>query len=126
MKIAFDLDGTLDKPAIAQLALVLDRSGHEVHVITGAFPDAKWQSDEHKIAKMERLGLHRFCYDGRLHSIIALETSPSRNLDYVLRDLGLRKGALCEELGIEIIFDDSALYCDMVKKVSNTVPCCVS
>jgi hypothetical protein len=118
MIVGFDLDGTLDKPALAELALALDRSGHEVHVISGMFPDAPWQNEIHKKAKMERLGLHRISYSGRLHILEAIPVDTNKDLNYVLRDLGLRKGALCEQLGITMFFEDSEIYADMIPKMS--------
>lgn len=133
MKIGYDLDGTLDKEPVRKLALALAKEGHEVHVITGMFPDGQsWQGVEAKIRKMKRLGFRNFTYnmtrhveleyaDGPLvflHILEAQPVSPTRNLEYVLRDLGLRKGALIEELGIELMFDDSATYCEMVRRTS--------
>src|SRR6266478_1724156 len=100
MKIGFDLDGTLDRPHIAELCRVLLAGSHEVHIITGVFPEALgWQ--DHK---------------AHLHVLTAMPSTYDRA--YRLTDLGLRKGALCEELGITLFLDDSALYCEMIPKMS--------
>jgi hypothetical protein len=133
MKIGFDLDGTLDRPAVAELASVLLAAGHEVHIITGVFPEAvDWQDAAAKRQKLRRLGID--FYEGSrmndsmavcagqaiLHILDAVPATFAR--DYRLADLGLRKGALCEELGITMFFDDSQLYCEMIPKMSgNTV-----
>lgn len=131
MKIAFDLDGTLDRRALAELARILMLGGHEVHIITGVFLEAgDWQSPKEKFEKLRRWGISferttEVCDnevtevfgDGpvwaTLHVLYAVD--PSFGLDYRLRDLGLRKGALCEKLGIEILFDDSETYCTVAK-----------
>lgn len=130
MKVAFDLDGTLDKLPVLELAKALLAAGHEVHVITGMFSDGQeWQGVDAKRRKLSRLGLPYVLYRGPitaegssqavfLHVIEAIPVSSTKNLEYVLRDIGLRKGALLEELGITLLFDDSATYCDMVHRMS--------
>lgn len=125
MRIGFDLDGTLDKPALALLAKALLAAGHEVHVITGTFSEAgAWQDSDSKMDKMRRLGLpfRMFPYTSpplprsqpmcTLHVLTAADEKFDR--DYRLADIGLRKGALCEKLGIEVYIDDSETYCKMV------------
>lgn len=127
MKIGFDLDGTLDRPAIRDLALALLHDGHEVHIVTGMFPDGQmWQGEKTKVRKLKRLGIPFTTWpetpiEGRaiLHIIEAIPVSAAKNLEYVLRDLGLRKGALCEEHGITILFDDSQTYCEMARRMSD-------
>jgi hypothetical protein len=128
MKFGFDLDGTLDKPALRDLANILISAGHEVHVITGTFPEAgDWQNADAKMAKMRRLGIPftQGFYDplvrvAQLHILYAVNQEYPR--DYRLADLGLRKGALCETLGLTMIFDDSMTYCEMIPKMAgNTV-----
>lgn len=126
MIIGFDLDGTLDKPSLAGLCQILLAAGHEVHIITGTFPEAAgWQDAEAKRRKLNRLRISFTEQDvvkmgaARLHVLNAVPSTFDR--DYRLADLGLRKGALCEELGIEIFFDDSALYCEMIPKMDGDV-----
>lgn len=126
MKVGFDLDGCLDKPAIAELAKKLINDGVEVHIITGNFPEAgNWQQSEAKCAKLDRLGIRYFDPSktqslhlnyAHLHIISAMPETYSR--DYRLADIGMRKGELCERLGITLMFDDSDLYCDMIPKMA--------
>ena len=102
----------------------------EVHIITGIFAEAgNWQSVEAKLAKLKRIGISVKWNEGEgtlcpvtrvhgdapyaiLHALTAV--GPEMGLDYRLRDLGLRKAALTEELGISVIFDDSKTYCDIM------------
>lgn len=118
MKVGFDLDGTLDRSAIRELALALLRDGHEVHVISGCFREAgDWQNQFAKYEKLARLGL--ITKDGIGMSIpynlrvVILDAVDHEKFprDYRLVDLGLRKGAYIAEQGIELMFDDSELYC---------------
>lgn len=113
MIFAFDLDGTLDRPEVADLARLLLRTGHEVHIITGVFLEAgDWQCDAAKHEKLKRIG---GLDDAKVHVLWAMpETYPR---DYRLADLGLRKGALCEKLGVRMLFDDNETYCEMAKKM---------
>lgn len=107
MIIGFDLDGTLDREHLAKLAHYLMATGNQVHIITGMFPEdeAPWQNREEKRKKVERLGLS----GASLHIVEALPITPTRNLDYVLRDINLQKGALISKHGIEVMFDDSPM-----------------
>ena len=120
MKIGFDLDGTLDRPAMAELVRALLKQGHEVHIITAIFLEAgSWQTHQEKRAKLARLNVPFVEWPSgcpnraTLHIMEAMpETYPR---DYRLTDIGMRKGALCEQLGIEMYFDDSATYCETMK-----------
>ena len=131
MKIAFDLDGVLDKPALAELCRTLVRNGVEVHIITGVFDEAgDWQSAEAKRAKLHRLGVpfrdaELPIFDGGCYSLQLLAVlhvlhavSESYPRDYRLADLGLRKGEMCERLGISMIFDDSPTYCEIIPRMA--------
>lgn len=134
MKFGFDLDGTLDKKELADLARVLLDAGHEVHVITGVFPDAgDWQSPDAKRAKVLRLG---FSYKEMIPPMNMTEqhglhprkvTLHILNADITLGredrliGLGLQKGALCETLGIQVFLDDSELYCKMIPSMAGGV-----
>lgn len=132
MTFGFDLDGTLDSPAVAELARTLILAGVSVHIITGTFGESgDYQSAEAKERKLVRLRIP-FVFpvtddSGRplrtytpglatLHVLTAVD--PSYGTEYRLRDLGLRKGSLCEELGIDLFVDDSELYCEMIPKMS--------
>lgn len=129
MKVAFDLDGTLDRATLRDLCLHLLRTGVEVSIITGVFPEAAgWQDAQAKRAKLNRLGIpfdERHELDdiepvaegiARLYVLNAVPQTFDR--PYRLVDLGLRKGALCERLGAQMIFDDSSTYVEMVPKMS--------
>src|SRR5690349_897708 len=115
MKIAFDLDGTLDRKVLAELCRVLLLAEHEVFIITGVFPEAAgWQDGAAKCEKLKRLGIPFTEYKeldpiyptpsdevglARLYVLNAVPSTFTR--DYRLVDLGLRKGALCERLGAQ-------------------------
>jgi len=130
MRVGMDLDGTLDKPALAALANALLAGGHEVHIITSYFPEGgSWQSPAAKHSKLQRLGIEfehttgprgRTIFSGpdgvkraELHILEAVDVSFP--LEYRLRDLGLRKGEMCERLGIEVMFDDSATFTEVFR-----------
>ncbi len=148
MKIGFDLDGVLDRPAMAALLKVLLEAGVEVHIITGIFDEAgEWQSEKSKRDKLARIGIPTGidtvtfvascrmsagmqAYDTfgtpvvvssvqaakgapTVHFLHAVD--PSFGLDYRLRDLGLRKGELSDRLGLDLMIDDSQLYCDVMR-----------
>lgn len=129
IRVGFDLDGTLDKPALAVLCRVLMANpAVEVHIITGIFSEAgEWQSVQAKLRKLDRLGISVKRPLGEsgpvvevqgtapyaiLHALVAV--GPEMGLDYRLRDLGLRKAALTEEHGISVFIDDSKTYCDIM------------
>jgi hypothetical protein len=123
MKVAFDLDGTLDKPALRNLALSLLSAGHEVHIVSGCFLEAgDWQDETAKLDKLVRLGLAQAgdgpgkykLPEGLRISILEAVSHERFDRDYRLADLGLRKGAYIEKNGIEIMFDDSELYCKLM------------
>lgn len=126
MRIGFDLDGTLDRPALAELAKSLLADGHEVHIITGVFDEAgDWQNGAAKYVKLVGLGIQCHEYPAvrqhgtaMLHVLHAVDVS--FGLEYRLRDLGLRKGALCHKFGITMFFDDSETYCEMLPKMSGS------
>lgn len=123
MKAGFDLDGTCDKPGVLALAKALLTAGHEVHIISGCFLEAgDWQDETAKLDKLVRLGLAQ-AGDGpgkyklpeglRIHILEAV-SHEHFDRDYRLADLGLRKGAYIEKNGIEVMFDDSEVYCRLM------------
>ena len=121
MRVGFDLDGTLDRPAIATLARVLMDDGHEVFIVSGVFDESgEWQGVDAKRRKIKRLGLERaipiFLHADNVRAL----SGEQATLAYRLRTLGLRKGAVCAEEGIELMFDDSADYCAMMPKMCGT------
>ena len=123
MKVGFDLDGTLDRPALRDLALSLLKAGHEVHIISGCFLEAgEWQDEQAKLEKLVRLGLaqagpvkgkYKLPENLRV-TILEAVSHIDFDRDYRLADLGLRKGAYVERNGIEVMFDDSELYCKLM------------
>lgn len=122
MKVAFDLDGTLDRPVLRDLCLALLEGGHEVHIITGTFTEAiGWQDAAAKREKLARLGIpfdamHFGPGIATLHVLDAVPQTYSR--EYRLIDLGLRKGELCERHGVQLVLDDSETYCEMIPKMA--------
>lgn len=122
MKVGFDLDGTLDRPAMLHLAMALLESGHEVYVISGYFGESvAWQGRASKIDKLCRMGLMKRTGIGvaPVVGMLVLEvlTAVSHedfDRDYRLVDLAMRKGEYIERMGIELMFDDSELYCKMM------------
>jgi hypothetical protein len=123
VKIGFDLDGTLDRPALRDLALALLAAGHEVFIVSGCFVEAgEWQDEQAKLEKLVRLGLAKpgdapgqFKLPDRLHvEVLNAVDHKQFDRDYRLVDLGLRKGSYIERNGIELMFDDSELYCKMM------------
>lgn len=125
MRVGFDLDGVLDIPVMADLLRALIEGGHEVHIITGTFTEATgWQDAAAKREKLHRHGIP-FVSEGMpaanapvavLHILDAVPQSYDQS--YRLRDLGLRKGALCEKLGIKVFIDDSETYCELIPAMS--------
>lgn len=123
MKVGFDLDGTLDRPALCALAKALIAAGHEVHVISGCFTEAgDWQNFDAKRAKLVRLGLMTQGQVGMNFRFVVLDAVSHEKFDreYRLVDLGLRKGAYCEANGIELMFDDSDTYVKMMPAMCGT------
>lgn len=123
MKIGFDLDGTLDVGPIREVALALLKAGWEVHIITGVFKEAgSWQDADAKRTKLNRLGIPFTEYPAlvagkaRLHILEAVSETYDRA--YRLADMGLRKGALCFQLDVELFIDDSDTYCNMIQNMS--------
>jgi hypothetical protein len=122
VKVGFDLDGTLDRPALRDLALSLAAAGHEVHIISGCFLEAgDWQDHFSKWKKLVRLGLASggsgigYAPIPGVHvTILDAVDHEKFDRDYRLADLGLRKGAYIERNRIEVMFDDSELYCKVM------------
>lgn len=135
MRIGFDLDGTLDREPLGDLAGELLAAGHEVFIISGTFNDAgaEWQNDEAKRLKVERHGIPcdlmsdkdaEYWEGGNGKAcLIVLEAVPKADFEYEYRikDMGLRKGELCDRLGIQIFFDDNQTYVEMIPKMAGGV-----
>lgn len=104
-RYAFDLDGTLDVPAIAQLARDLHAAGHEIHILTAALADEGWMTIPAKEEKLRRLGvpytqMHRPCF-------------PTQE------QCGHAKGEILKELGDPLFIDDSPLFHQLVPQHSS-------
>ena len=135
MRAGFDLDGCLDKPALRDLALALLSAGHDVYIITGIFDEAgAWQSAEAKFKKLGRLGIpfvwirnddedlawhSKVPNPAKLITLHAVDKSFA--LDYRLRDLGLRKAVVTEQLGIDLFLDDSKTYMEVMPAMNGGV-----
>jgi hypothetical protein len=92
----FDLDGTLDRPALARMANDLHDAGHDVYVITGGLADSgEWTLK----ARQERLAALGVRY-----------TKIIRCLDPDIAKIGALKGGECGRLGIGVMLDDSPSY----------------
>lgn len=128
MKVGFDLDGVLDRPVLATLLRTLLSAGVEVHIITGTFDESdSWQGPQAKREKLARLNIpYRESISpvpGPGHPATAVfhclyAADEHYGLEYRLRDLGMRKGALCEKLGITLFLDDSEIYAKMIPLMS--------
>jgi hypothetical protein len=103
----FDLDGTLDRPALARMANDLYDAGHEVYVVTGGLAEAGAWTLEARKRKLAALGV-------RYTKIV-------RCIDPDIRKLGVMKGLECSRLGIDVLLDDSRLYLDGIAAVSGAV-----
>ena len=103
----FDLDGTLDQPALALLANDLYDAGHEVYVITGGLSD----SGEWTLAARE----------DRLAALGVRCTDIIRCLDPDVRNIGALKGKACARLGITVMLDDMPLFMNGIATASDVV-----
>lgn len=93
---AFDLDGTLDRPELAQLANDLLAAGHEVHVVTGAQADIGEWTLEARHAKLASLGVS----PSAIHRCFGL----------TYEEIGRKKREVCDSIGAILVFDDANSY----------------
>jgi len=108
MKIGFDLDMTLDRPELAELAGMLFSKGCEIHIITVArMGDGYHSTREQKQEKLKQLGV------------------PYHYLHLVGGDsfeqAGLRKASVVAREGIKIFIDDSSTFCTVVADQTDAV-----
>jgi DNA-binding LacI/PurR family transcriptional regulator len=109
----FDIDGTLTIPAIRNLASHLFASGHKIHIITGGL---RKPNEEHKIGtrmahrqkQLEKLGVSLY---HSLHVCVGVTTEEVAN----------EKAKVCREQGIDVMFEDSRIYIDIIRNYSKTV-----
>ena len=93
---AFDLDGTLDRPGLAQMANDLYDAGHQVYVVTGGLAEVGEWTLEAREAKLAALGV-------RCTEII-------RVIDPDIGQIGRLKGDACNRLGAAVLIDDAPSY----------------
>lgn len=97
MKFAFDWGGTLsNNPELREIARLLVKEGHEVHIISVAWPREK---------REEHLAKHKGELFTHLHVI--LETGSTEH--------GREKAKIMEDIGCRVIFDDNL---DVTAKVT--------
>jgi hypothetical protein len=98
MRIAFDLDGTLDHPELTELCNLLHDAGAEIHIITvGMLKECGYEATvAKKREKLEHLGV-RYHF---LH-VVGGDT---------YEEAGQEKAAKCEYLGIKVMVDDSSAF----------------
>jgi hypothetical protein len=109
MKIGFDLDGTLDRPQLATLARYLHEEGHEVHVITCSRIAQFGYSEtrDNKVKKLLRLAVPYT----KLHLVEGGTYS----------EAGVAKAGVIEREGIELMFDDSPTFCEIMTGLTKAV-----
>ena len=101
MKFGFDLDGTLDHPAVVALANALCNdieAGHEVHVITvGRLNCAGYETTrEAKIEKLNRLGVS-------YHYLVLVGGD-------TFEEAGRRKAEYIQDHELDLMIDDSSTF----------------
>ena len=109
MVYGFDLDGTLDRPQLANLANLLFDLGFQVHVITAhAIGVAGYYATrEAKEKKMEKLGVNYT----KLHLCSG----------HTYSEVGMDKARVIREEGIDIMFDDSTTFCNVMSELTEAV-----
>ena len=108
MTIAFDLDGTLDVPAIAAVFDALRVAGIDTIVLTGAIEDSGEWTMASREAKCAALGL--------------VEPRIVRAFGTNIKEIAVEKARICKEVGVSLMFEDSLVYASEIAK-SGT--CCV-
>lgn len=103
-RYGFDLDGTLDRPALRDLCNALYDAGHQTYVITGGFEDSGEWTEEARRQRLADLGVR--CTE--LRRCIALGFPLIAEL----------KKRVCEELKIDVYFDDMVTYLEPIQRTS--------
>jgi len=109
MKYAFDIDGTLTIPAVATLANDLYHAGYILTIITGGLKRAGEDDDfarrhDHRYKQLEDLGVNF----NELYICVGVTTD----------DVAAQKAKLCRDLEIGIIFEDSEVYIQTIRRES--------
>jgi len=93
---AFDLDGTLDRLELAQLARDLHAAGHEIHIVTGALADIGEWTLAAREAKLAQLNVPY--------------TTIQRCFGSTYEEIGRRKKEVCDALAVTVVLDDANSY----------------
>lgn len=126
MIYGFDLDGTLDKPELAALCKTLLATQHEVHIISSIFPEGgEWQNADAKKQKLDRLGIlwkdPGAITKANAASLHVVPAEADGDIGERLRVIGLKKGILTERLHIDVFFEDSETFCQMIPRMDGHV-----
>ena len=118
MKIAFDVHGVLDTlPEYRQLLRTMLRDGHTIYIISGQ------PLDEEMEAFLDKYDLYNKHHEYRSVETYLLEQGVH---DYEVTEKGKFwvdeiwdpvKAQICDEEGIDMIFDNSLSYAQTFKKV---------
>jgi len=95
-RYGFDLDGTLDREPIRQLARDLFEAGHKIYIVTGGLEDSGEWTAESRMQRLKDLGVPY--------------TNIVRCLHPDITKIGAMKGDACRKLGIALLIDDSMMY----------------
>lgn len=101
-KIGLDLDGVIDiKPeSFKFIADHLLHSGHEVHIITGRRLERELDETVNLLKKLKFRYTELHLYPGDYELVLPLPME-------VTQELGRWKADACQDLGIDLFFDDS-------------------
>jgi len=105
VNVGFDLDGTLDVPAIRDLANALHAAGHGVFVVTGGLADSGDWTMPAREAKLRALGVNY--------------TEIVRCITPRMEDIGALKALECGEREISMLIDDAGMYIQGARSVSD-------
>lgn len=113
MKVAIDIDGTLDghQARIGPLTCALVAAGHDVVLLTGT------SMPHPHLARMEQLQVQRqqqVAPLGACFREIVICVGENSN------QVASKKGAYCLHNGIDLLIDDSKNYCEAVRQLSPT------
>lgn len=117
MRIAFDIDGTLDRFAVATLcSAVLDKPEHKVFFLTGTLGRTDW--GRVRLNRMQQLWYFKIGFSVG-QEIDNLFIMAGADLDEVAK----MKGKFCETHGIDLFIDDNPDYIAQVRLQSPKTVC---
>jgi hypothetical protein len=99
----FDLDGTLTRPEIRNLANDLFAAGHKVYVITGGLSDTGEWTKEARVKYLKHLGVNY--------------TDIIRCLHPTWEGIAEMKGQACKRLGVQVMLDDMPVFLNGIRAV---------